>query len=89
MVFLNGAEFHTPDPVGRAVTDDHFLMLFNAHSDDVDFVVPKDVPDASWSIALRTSPVTEEEAAQPPTFAPGESLSLPARSMLVLQSPLG
>ena len=88
MVFLNGAEFRTPDPVGRDVTDDHFLMLFNAHYEDVDFVVPKDVPDASWSIALRTSPVSEADADKPPTYTPGETIALPARSMLVLQSPL-
>ncbi len=88
MVFLNGAEIQSPDAAGRAVRDDHFLMLFNAHHDAVEFLLPKDVPDATWSVALRTAPMAEEDMNIVEHFASGDSVALPARSMLVLHSPL-
>ncbi len=87
MVFLNGAEIHAPDAAGRDVTDDHFLMLFNAHYEDVDFTIPKDVPDAEWTVALRTAPVDPADLDPAESYASGTHLALPARSMLVLQTP--
>ena len=37
MVFLNGDAIPEPDQTGRRITDDHFLLLFNAHSDPINF----------------------------------------------------
>ncbi len=90
MVFLNGAQILTPDSAGRKVSDDHFLLLFNAHHEDVDFVVPQDVADATWGVALRTAPLSEQDAAalEIESYESGDKISLPARSMLVLHSPL-
>jgi glycogen operon protein len=39
-VFLNGDALPDPDPRGRRVTDDSFLLLFNGHYGDVTFVLP-------------------------------------------------
>jgi len=41
-VFLNGEELPDPGPQGQRVRDDSFLLLFNAHHEDVDFVLPGD-----------------------------------------------
>ncbi|MEO8750843.1 MAG: hypothetical protein ABI384_10615, partial [Allobranchiibius sp.] len=64
--------------------------LFNAHHEDVDFVVPQDVADATWGVALRTAPLSEQDAAalEIESYESGDKISLPARSMLVLHSPL-
>jgi glycogen operon protein len=39
-VFLNGDALPDPDPRGRRVTDDSFLLLFNGHYGDVTFSLP-------------------------------------------------
>jgi isoamylase len=39
-VFLNGDALPDADPRGHQVTDDSFLLLFNAHHDDLPFVLP-------------------------------------------------
>src|SRR3712207_7695737 len=39
-VFLNGDALHWLDPRGHPVRSDSFLMLFNAHHEAVDFVIP-------------------------------------------------
>src|SRR6476661_1536079 len=40
MVFLNGDAIPEPDSAGRRITDDHFLLLFNAHTEKIDFHLP-------------------------------------------------
>src|ERR671911_2980488 len=40
MVFLNGDAIPEQDQMGRQVTDDHFLLLFNAHSEPIPFTLP-------------------------------------------------
>ncbi len=42
-VFLNGDAIVEPDARGAKVTDDSFLLLFNAHHEDMDFTVPQEV----------------------------------------------
>jgi isoamylase len=39
-VFFNGDALPDPDPRGRRVCDDSFLLLFNGHYGDVTFVLP-------------------------------------------------
>ena len=39
-VFLNGDEIATPGPEGEQITDDSFLLFFNAHHESMDFTVP-------------------------------------------------
>ena len=39
-VFLNGDGIPEPDARGQRVTDDSFLLCFNAHYDDIDFTMP-------------------------------------------------
>jgi isoamylase len=85
-VFLNGYAISEPDPRGERITDDSFLLLFNAGSDGLDFTVPVN-HGKEWQIAVDT--------AQPWVIAPGtgakvragDVLHLTDRSMMVLQRP--
>jgi glycogen operon protein len=43
-VFLNGDALRSRDEEGRRIRDDSFLLLFNAHVEGVNFVLP----DTSW-----------------------------------------
>jgi isoamylase len=59
-VFLNGEEIDAPGPRGERLEDDSFLMLFNAHHEDVTFTLPTRRFGASWELVLTTAdPATE------------------------------
>ena len=60
MVFLNGEAITEPDPRGERITDDSFLLLFNAAEHDLDFVIPPVGYGEQWVLELDTAD------AQPP-----------------------
>ncbi len=81
-VFLNGEAIPEPDARGRRVTDDSFLLCFNAHGDAVDFVAPHDDYAQEWRVELDTAePVIGVDA----VVKAGEKVTLPSRSVLVLR----
>ncbi len=53
-VFLNGDAITEPDPRGEGVSDDSFLLLFNAHADPVTFTLPAERFGKSWEVVLDT-----------------------------------
>jgi glycogen operon protein len=54
-VFLNGDAIHTLDEYGQRVVDDSFYVMFNAHSEAVEFVLPESKWGEQWTIAFDTS----------------------------------
>ncbi|TWP35837.1 glycogen debranching protein GlgX [Leekyejoonella antrihumi] len=84
MVFLNGQAIHAPDERGMPVTDDHMLLMFNAHSGPVDFQVPDVVTGGAWSIALQTA---TDQPLPTETYSPGADLKVAGRSLVVLIAP--
>jgi isoamylase len=54
-VFLNGQAITEPDPRGEPVTDDRFLLLFNAHSEPVTFTLPPPGLAPSWELVIETA----------------------------------
>jgi glycogen operon protein len=81
-VFLNGEAIPEPDARGRRVTDDSFLLCFNAHDDAIDFVTPHDDYAQEWTVELDTAePATGAGA----VVNAGEKVTLPGRSVLVLR----
>jgi glycogen operon protein len=59
-MFLNGQEIAAPGPRGERVEDDSFLMLFNAHHEDVTFTLPTRRFGAQWEMVLTTADPTAE-----------------------------
>jgi isoamylase len=53
-VFLNGREIPSRDPEGAEIVDDSFLLLFNAHFEDVTFTLPTRRFGARWLVELAT-----------------------------------
>ena len=83
-VFLNGDGIPEPDQRGQRVADDSFLLCFNAHHEPIDFVVSSGPDDPDWTAVLDTdSPDGLRELA----VAPGGSVQVQARSLLVLRRP--
>ncbi|HUO37857.1 MAG TPA: glycogen debranching protein GlgX, partial [Mycobacterium sp.] len=53
-VFLNGAAIPEPDARGFRVVDDSFLLCFNGHDEELDFVVPEGTYGKQWEACLDT-----------------------------------
>jgi isoamylase len=82
-LFLNGQRIPYPGPHGEQITDDSFLLLFNATGEERIFHLPHPRLGERWLLELAThDPDAEPGSAEYP--ARGE-LALPARSMLVLK----
>ena len=79
-VVLNGAGIPYPGPRGERITDDAFLLLFNAHYEPLEWTLPTDF-SPFWTVEIDTShPVRPH----PQTWKAGDSLRLDARSVMVL-----
>ena len=55
MVFLNGQAIPDVDARGERVTDQSFLMCFNAAPEDVDMVLPSSEYGQKWAVVLDTA----------------------------------
>ena len=84
MVFLNGMAIPEPDARGMPVTDDHFLLLFNAYSESVDFTVPPEIYGDNWQVVVDTSHADFEESGS--TWEPGGVHPVTGRSVVVLRA---
>jgi isoamylase len=58
-IFLNGSAIRQTDEHGRHLVDDSFYVMFNAHSERVEFVLPESKWGEQWTIALDTNDVPE------------------------------
>ena len=82
-VFLNGDQLPDPAPDGSRITDDSFLLLFNAHSEPVSFTMPELSWGEAWTTVLDTNdPLVEEDTI---FCKPGEITTAEARSVVVLR----
>ncbi|CAM5645893.1 Glycogen operon protein GlgX OS=Streptomyces aurantiogriseus OX=66870 GN=GCM10010251_48670 PE=3 SV=1 [Streptomyces aurantiogriseus] len=85
-VFLNGNAISEPGARGERITDDSFLLMFNASPRTLEFVVPVN-HGRQWQVVVDTAhpePVTRGADAK---VTAGDRLTLVDRSMTVLQRP--
>jgi isoamylase len=81
-VFLNGDAITAPDARGERVVDDSFLLCFNAHSRNVEFVTPHDDYAQEWTVELDTNhPAGNAEL----VVVAEEKITVPGRSVLILR----
>ena len=66
----------------RPEGDDDFLLLFNAHYEEIPFRIPEDPPDARWQTLLDTR--FPEGLGERGVYKPGDEYPLEARSLAVL-----
>ncbi len=55
MVFLNGDAIPELDHMGRPIYDDHFLLLFNAYWEPINFTLPPRAFGSNWQIRMDTT----------------------------------
>jgi glycogen operon protein len=83
-VFLNGDAISEPDPRGGKITDDSFLLLFNAHSKPLTFTLPDSGYAAGWEVVVDTArkPPPEPGTVRPPK----DEIEVRDRAVVVLRS---
>ncbi|MDQ3914047.1 MAG: glycogen debranching protein GlgX [Actinomycetota bacterium] len=82
-IFLNGDEIPGTGPKGERVTDDSFLLLFNAHSGAIEFTLPPEQWGARWNVELDTSDPLGTGTDE--TYAAGAAVSVTGRTLMILQ----
>ncbi len=80
-VFLNGGGIRERDRRGEEISDHHFIVLFNAGDDVVDFVIPEVEFSPKWDVVVDTA--GEQADADP--IEPGHTVRLQGRSLIVLR----
>ncbi|WP_199825059.1 glycogen debranching protein GlgX [Streptomyces maremycinicus] len=84
-VFLNGDAIAEPDPRGRPVVDDSFLLLFNSYWEPVVFRLPGVEYGERWTVRVETA---EPDGGPDETeYKAGAEVTLAARSLIVLSRP--
>jgi isoamylase len=78
--YLSGKALNQRDDRNQPVLDNDFLLLLNAHHEDISFLLPEDERDACWRMVLNT--------AEPDTLAweclTAENIVLQGRSLALL-----
>ncbi len=81
-MFLNGDGIRARDARGKAITDDNFLLYFNASDEGVTFELPSAEYGAKWNLVLNTTIATKPKG----TFLAGDSITIGGRSVMVLRA---
>lgn len=81
-VFLNGEGIRERDRRGERILDRHFIVLFNAHDDTVEFSLPMHEFSPEWEVLIDTG----GRHADSPPIQPGGTIELEERSLVVLSA---
>ncbi len=84
-VYLSGDSLTETGARGQAVRDENFLVLFNAHHEEIPFVLPTggNGKDARWLVVMDTT--HEQGLERDGVFKAGEAYALHGRSLALLQ----
>ncbi|MFE2942002.1 glycogen debranching protein GlgX [Streptomyces sp. NPDC059255] len=85
-VFLNGHAISEPGPRGERISDDSFLLLFNASGEELEFKVPVN-HGRQWQVMVDTARPEGVVRGQGEMVDAGERLKMIGRSMTVLMRP--
>lgn len=80
---LGGDAMMEWDEQGQRISDDTFLLLFNADAHPVEFTLPGDRSDIRWVIVLTTEDPRIQEGTR--TELPGNRISLEGRSVALFK----
>lgn len=83
-VFLNGRGIHHLGPKGEAIIDSNFYVIFNAHDQPLDYILPEKIYSKEWTKVLDTCDNKAEEQ----TLHESEKISVQGRSIVLLQHPI-
>ncbi|MDX2097650.1 MAG: glycogen debranching protein GlgX [Leptolyngbyaceae cyanobacterium bins.59] len=82
-VFLNGQKIPSPGPQGQKVSDDSFILFFNAHYETLEFALPEVFQEKTWKLEIDTKEprfITDEKF-----YTKDQAIPVTARSLVVLR----
>jgi glycogen operon protein len=82
-VFLNGDELAETTADGRPIEDDTFLLLFNAHFEEVEMRLPNQSYGREWELEVSTA--APELAAGAERFSARAAVAVTPRSLVLLR----
>jgi glycogen operon protein len=82
-VYLNGNGIRSTDERGETVTDDCFILAFNAWHEDIEFTLPSSEYAPTWTVVVDTA---EFGPVEPNESQAGDVLTVKGRAMVVLRS---
>jgi glycogen operon protein len=82
-VYLNGHGIPDLDERGQRVSDDSFLLWFNAHHEPIDFALPAAEFGTAWVPVIYTAAETDDDAE---AHDAGGKVTVAARAVMVLQA---
>jgi isoamylase len=82
-VLLDGTAISEPDPRGDPVTDNKFLLLFNAGAEPIAFTLPEPRLGGEWEIVVDT---TYPEGIGPADTTPKSKVEVAGRAVIILMS---
>jgi glycogen operon protein len=83
-VYLNGKGMDQTGELGKPVKDDSFYLLFNAHDDPIEFILPKINGDKRWSKVLDTCQPGFANGEE--NFAVGDRIPVEGRCLILLSN---
>jgi glycogen operon protein len=83
-VYMAGTVIERVDKRGRAVRDNNFLTLFNAHHEKIDFLLPEFHAGGAWQVVLDTA--NAKHPFEQKRYEAGAAYPLEGRSMALLIS---
>jgi isoamylase len=84
-VYLNGQGIPDLDQRGHRVTDDSFVLCFNAHHEPIEFTMPPKEFGPSWVTVIDTAVGSGDSGDVKPVDA-GDAVQVEARALIVLQA---
>jgi isoamylase len=82
-MFLNGDAIPTPGSHGERITDDSFVLLFNAHDEDREFVLPRKRMGTRWELELCTEDIEAPPGSR--SYGARDRILIPHHSITILK----
>ncbi len=83
-IFLNGKGIHNVTAKGEPIADDNFYLIFNAHYEPVNYVLPEKLTGKKWVKTLDTS----DDSVSDQEIEDNKKVTVQGRSVVVLHQPL-
>lgn len=82
-VFLDGNQIPSPGPQGQRISDDSFLLFFNAHYETMEFTLPSELEEKQWAKVIDTKEprFVQDEI----VFTKGQAVPVTERSLVLLR----
>jgi isoamylase len=84
-VYLNGNGIPDLDQRGQRVTDDSFVLCFNAHHEPIEFTMPPKEFGQAWVTVIDTA-VGSGDSSDVTAIDAGDAVQVEGRAMIVLQA---